>query len=174
MLSRWRSAWVIVSTLLCALTVVLWCRSYRQVDLLVRPRGPGERLCISSEFGLLVLEVEGRQRGTIQPQWSYFDLPLPRRFRQRSGLWGFSAYRGLVRHYVRLPPTPIWGVTAPHWFAASAAAIAPGMWMFRRRRQHRQRARIAKGLCQACGYDLRATTRQCPECGLVVPRHATL
>jgi rubrerythrin len=36
---------------------------------------------------------------------------------------------------------------------------------WRRVREHRRRVRL--GLCLVCGYDLRHSPEQCPECGAV-------
>jgi len=42
-------------------------------------------------------------------------------------------------------------------------------WLVRRDiRRNRRDRRKAKGLCPCCGYDLRETRSQCPECGTVV------
>jgi hypothetical protein len=58
-----------------------------------------------------------------------------------------------------------WGfryVTVPGWFVALACSVPAALWLRHRRRQAR---RSAQGLCASCGYDLRATPEQCPECG---------
>jgi hypothetical protein len=55
-------------------------------------------------------------------------------------------------------------VSVPHWFVLLLSAIVPGLWA---KSWLRQRVRLRKGLCLACGYDLRATPQRCPECGTV-------
>jgi len=57
----------------------------------------------------------------------------------------------------------IWGI--PYWFfflLAAAPALSPAMRLIRRRTLVR---RLAAGRCPSCGYDLRGTPQQCPECG---------
>ena len=153
-----------LSLLLCVGTALLWVRSYRGCDALLVPRRPGDRVCVTSEFGVVVVEVEGALRGVPQTGWEYFASPLPRRWPVRRSA-GFEVYRGSVAHYVRLPPTPLHGVTVPHWFLLIATAILPA-WRYERwRRRSRAAARAASGLCPRCGYDLRATPGRCPECG---------
>jgi hypothetical protein len=53
----------------------------------------------------------------------------------------------------------------PHWFVQLLLAIAPLVWLLRRRRQRKLRGLTR---CVACGYDLRATPDRCPECGMLV------
>jgi hypothetical protein len=53
-------------------------------------------------------------------------------------------------------------LVAPLWFLALLFAIAPTLAAKRWRRRRRE---ARKGLCSRCGYDLRASTDRCPECG---------
>ncbi len=54
----------------------------------------------------------------------------------------------------------------PAWFVVGALALCPGIWISRRLRIRR---RAREGRCLQCGYDLRASTERCPECGTPIP-----
>jgi hypothetical protein len=64
-------------------------------------------------------------------------------------------------------------VTVPWWSVAAVASIGPLTLL---RTIVRRRRRKSRGLCLNCGYDLRAATHRCPECGTSFSRrgHATL
>jgi hypothetical protein len=63
--------------------------------------------------------------------------------------------------------TTVRRLVVPYWLAIVCTAALPllrlgvGAVAFRRRWQRRH-----AGLCEACGYDLRATPGRCPECGV--------
>jgi hypothetical protein len=59
----------------------------------------------------------------------------------------------------------LYGVILPLWVPV-LIAILPIALPYRRWRQNARR--FSRGLCVACGYDLRASPRRCPECGLDV------
>jgi hypothetical protein len=57
-------------------------------------------------------------------------------------------------------------VYCPWSILALVTGVLPGMWL---KWTWRQRRRRGQGLCQNCGYDLRASTERCPECGTPIP-----
>jgi hypothetical protein len=57
-----------------------------------------------------------------------------------------------------------WILGFPHWLGALICLIPPFWWLVIR---IRNRSAVAQGVCQKCGYDLRATPDRCPECGIV-------
>jgi len=50
------------------------------------------------------------------------------------------------------------------WLPTLLTAALPAVWLYR---YGKARSASRKGLCQSCGYDMRATPRRCPECGAV-------
>lgn len=69
------------------------------------------------------------------------------------------------------PPSPtsplqLTLVIFPHWAVIAATAILPTLWLILRLRRRSARRR---GLCEQCGYDLRASHERCPECGAPLP-----
>ncbi len=100
----------------------------------------------------------------------YYDLVLdgvqPFLHRQGIAFRLYIANDGSAAYGEKMKPDPTGGIffklLVPHWLIAMVAgmifllAIQPD-W-----RRHRRRA---KGLCPACGYDLRASPDRCPECG---------
>ncbi|MDB5356795.1 MAG: hypothetical protein JWN24_3248 [Phycisphaerales bacterium] len=56
-------------------------------------------------------------------------------------------------------------VVFPLWILALPALACAGVWVRGSARRRKQRRRRARGQCVFCGYDLRASSSQCPECG---------
>jgi hypothetical protein len=64
-------------------------------------------------------------------------------------------------------------IIIPWWFLIACASVAPAygllltastLWKLRKLWARR---RLSRGRCPVCGYDLRATPNQCPECGTI-------
>jgi hypothetical protein len=83
---------------------------------------------------------------------------------KRFGALGFSLHTGDPS---RRHPNGLWlpvRLTAPYWFFVLVMLLV-GWWILRQRGKWLRRERKARGLCEACGYDLRESQGRCPECG---------
>jgi hypothetical protein len=72
------------------------------------------------------------------------------------------------RTVVATPSAPaLTCVRVSWWLIALLAALLPAVRLARFSATRLQlRRRLRAGLCPACGYDVRASPRRCPECGL--------
>jgi len=61
------------------------------------------------------------------------------------------------------PPARYWQIEMPYWSPIVLLSLLP-LWNLLRLRRRAWLKR--RGRCVGCGYDLRATTHRCPECGL--------
>ena len=161
-----------VSLVLCVATAVLWARSFAVADLVGHAAGdparsPG-RSRIDSAYSvrgiiLIYSHILSRPLRPSESKWYWQRLdaksvPAPGR------LFPFSMSRSRT-----LNAPILWSLRVSHWLVVAVAAVTPCAWVIKRLRRRRQRRQRTLGLCQRCGYDLRAHSGgdRCPECGAV-------
>jgi hypothetical protein len=169
-----------LTPLVCVAGVVLWVRSYWRSDCIVFWNTRGQ-VAVESRAGYLSLgksNLYGDRRGVCYLAYPVGRRDLGQRYMRVTAvhsLLGFVYARDvrpgaaagvspeLVQRGVKTPGLrrrEDWYV--PFWAPCALAAV-PGLLVIRR--WYLLRRRIGKGLCPACGYDLRATPGRCPECG---------
>jgi hypothetical protein len=85
-------------------------------------------------------------------------------------LFGFHWQRsGSI--YLGAPAEESYVLITPFWPFAGLFALLPAIFCGRMMRARRA---IIMGRCPHCGYDLRATPNQCPECGTIPPSRGAI
>jgi hypothetical protein len=177
----------ILSALLCAAVVVAWVRSHTLGESLGREEydAAGKVTRIDGVFsagGQLAigrLQVEhptmpgsaqtawyAKPVGFIRWNWRRDDIPVPvltttaHPWLTKLGVGRRGLRSGAITRHL------YGGIGVPYWLLAMLTA-APPLWTLASCMidviRCAERARL--GRCLHCGYDLRATTDRCPECG---------
>jgi hypothetical protein len=89
--------------------------------------------------------------------------PKPRRYAGLGFEWIPQFNTQLIPH---TPTDSVFkSLTVPLYFLCLLFAILPAHFLLRLRRRRHIARRLALGCCIHCGYDLRASSGRCPECG---------
>jgi hypothetical protein len=127
----------------------------------------GERaFVVSMRSGSIQFRVYATGPGVRVLDWQKANAKLP------PARWWGHPFFGVTSGWELSPSGPprFWTVGLPFWLIAGLAAVPLLPGFHRRYRQERQRRRLKAGCCMECGYDLRASTGRCPECGEPISR----
>jgi hypothetical protein len=169
------------SLMLCMAVCALWVRSHHVSDQISWRNDGGWRSLHSAKghvvAGMLLTDWSGHpaefhppkyQRDEARPPYNWLVF-MSGSQGDTLASWERFGFAWHERH--NAPRSTLRAIAVvPSWSLAFATAAPPLAWtILRLRSRRRGRRREALGLCAACGYDLRATPDQCPECGAAVP-----
>jgi hypothetical protein len=168
-----------LSILMLIVTVADWIHSLTYSETLIVVRGP-VAFAIDNCGGEVAFFRGEFKPGQSFPDGSYHEhWKKPNAFSTLQAsidypMGGEAAFAGFVlteqRHFPStsmqtFSPTSIGrhlAVVVPSWFLTVLFGAMPAITLYRFVRGRRRRD---EGLCRVCGYDLRATSDRCPECG---------
>jgi hypothetical protein len=164
------------SLVLCVLTIAIWVRSYWRGDSIYRQNGGRYHAFVSEQGTLTSQSQRSSLDDTAAPKpsrpWKRLSYDAggasPSSIRTTFGngtyqLLGIQfRHETLWQHEGKVGVT--WTAVVPYWLVALATGLWPVVWV-RRSGQVRRQQQLQERVCPTCGYDLRASTDRCPECG---------
>ena len=159
---RWRPLdfFALLSAVLLLAVLLAWARSHEE------PWGVkfGPMISVGADWQFYAASIQSQQGGVWVQTLSASTPQSPSSHTYLDRL-GFRAASGDVLLAQPSAYVHTRAVRLPYWFVVCTAMVLPVMWL---RGLRRARLRARAGHCPACGYDMRITPEQCPECGLVV------
>jgi hypothetical protein len=165
------------SLLLLLVTAAVWARSYREVQTLYFGRGASgisQVGCARGRFfwvwcastrGMNDRRPAARAVAYTPETWEQYEAFVARCSISQWHALGFGHDRGTTNPapYTSADPArPYRRAWVPAWALLLPAALSAARWGVRALRRRRW---VKSGQCPGCGYDLRASTHRCPECG---------
>ena len=152
------------SLLLWLAAAGLWVRGYRVADVVyVRSPVSGNHFMFASSRGRLGVFVTPYPPDRIAAgeRFVYARRRPGELIRKGGHFRNFRSRFGVQAAWTTGRPER--AASVPVWWLLVPATPLPAIWL---RGRVRRAVRRRRGLCPACGYDLRATTdARCPECG---------
>jgi hypothetical protein len=145
-----------LAVLLCvagaALFAAMCIRGLVRKDQISLPTGTGAVVITSHPHHLMIVHVDPAIP-RMGASWKTWESPIPGRMEY------------LEVRFAHAPGQ--WTLWLPHWLPILLLSAVPAFALLSRLRRRRLETR---GLCTNCGYDLRASTDRCPECGAMIER----
>jgi hypothetical protein len=154
-----------MSLLLALVLAVLWARSFWVRDVLLISHSKLRNVWAWTDPGEIEIEVARAappldEIGTSSERWtswSWNKFTPP----DRHGILGIEYRNGVIQGTLVMETRVGFPMIVP---IAVDGCVA--LWSFLRLRRQRLRNKQRQvGVCMNCGYDLRASPDQCPECG---------
>lgn len=168
-----RRAINIASALLLVLCVGEYFQSFWRKDFLTRT-GSGGLFELTVSRGRIAFTWDGEPIGNYGNYWDHgtyapaLPIELAHPYAVPPGPLNFDRY-GFDFETHRYGQRRDHTLAIPLWFPTIVAAIPVA---FAVAGAFRHRRRVVLKLCLRCGYDLRASTDRCPECGTTIPKEA--
>jgi len=164
----------VVSLLLTFAVITTWIRSYLTTDVIVRTTRDGRHFEFATIPGQIRLTFTKGWPRQADPRWYSGDLhwytgrfPAYLIVLGQRPIYAKWYPLGYAIHDWSGPDALAYRTYAiPYYLPLALTLILPAWMTIRLRRMILlAKSRAARGLCVRCGYDLRASSGRCPECG---------